>query len=67
MENTGVVFVPAFGGLLCPYWKSNVSGSLFGITQATDKRHIVRSVMESIAFRNYDVLKALEKDYGEIG
>ena len=49
-DNGGVYFVPAFVGLGTPYWDDDVRGTMFGMTRATNKHHIVRATLEAIAF-----------------
>lgn len=61
-DNGGVYFVPAFTGLGAPYWDSNATGIISGITRDTKKAHIARAALESIAFQTNDVLRAMEKD-----
>ena len=58
----GVFFVPAFSGLGAPYWDMNARGILTGITRGTDRRHIIRAALESIAYQTNDILRAMEKD-----
>lgn len=60
----GVYVVPAFVGLGTPYWNSDVRGAMFGLTRATTKAHIVRAVLESLAYQTKDVLLAMEEDAG---
>ncbi|WDE96164.1 glycerol kinase GlpK [Lentisphaera profundi] len=62
--NGGVVFVPSFSGLGTPYWKSHVKGGCFGLTRATDKRHIARAALEAIAFQSKDLLEVMKQDCG---
>jgi glycerol kinase len=65
VSNTGnVYFVPAFTGLGTPYWDPNASGLITGITQFTNKNHMVRAGLESIAYQIKDVLDAMVKDSG---
>ncbi len=61
-DNGGVYFLPAFTGLGAPYWKSDVTGTITGITRGTTKAHIARAALESIAFQTNDVLQAMQKD-----
>jgi glycerol kinase len=63
-SNEGVYVVPAFVGLGTPYWDSEVRGSIFGITRGTGKAHLIRAVLESIAYQTKDVLSIMEKDSG---
>lgn len=60
----GVYFVPAFVGLGAPYWDSYARGILAGITRATTRGHIVRAVLESMAYQTHDVLKVMESECG---
>ena len=61
----GVYFVPAFVGLGAPHWDSNARAMLSGITLATDRRHIVRAVIESICYQTRELVEAMESDSGE--
>lgn len=61
-DNGGVYTVPAFVGLGAPYWAPYARGTITGITRGTSRGHIVRSVLESIAYQVNDVLAAMEKD-----
>jgi glycerol kinase len=60
----GVVFVPAFVGLGAPYWDSAARGAMFGMTRGTNKAHIARAALESIAFQSAEMLRAMEADTG---
>ena len=58
----GVFFVPAFGGLLAPWWTPSARGVILGLTQHTTKAHIVRAMLEAICFQTRDVVEAMRKD-----
>ncbi|KAL4529027.1 hypothetical protein Ndes2437A_g03549 [Nannochloris sp. 'desiccata'] len=58
----GVFFVPAFGGLLAPWWEPDARGIILGLTQRTQKAHIVRAMLEAICFQTRDVLEAMKQD-----
>ncbi|AZN40315.1 glycerol kinase GlpK [Paenibacillus albus] len=60
----GVYVVPAFVGLGTPYWKSDVRGAMFGLTRGTTSAHIVRAVLEALAYQTKDVLSVMEQDSG---
>lgn len=60
----GVYVVPAFVGLGAPYWNSDVRGAIFGLTRGTEKEHLVRATLESLAYQTRDVLTAMEQDSG---
>ncbi len=63
-DNGGVYFVPAFVGLFSPHWDISARGAIVGLTRGSNKAHIARAALESIAFQSYDVFKAMEKDSG---
>lgn len=65
-DTAGTYFVPAFAGLGAPYWNTNAQGAYMGITRATRKEHLVRAVLESIAFQNKDVLEVMMTDSKEL-
>ncbi len=65
-DNGGVYIVPAFTGLGAPYWKSDATGLITGITRATNKNHIVRAVLESMAYSAKVLAEDMQKDSGVI-
>ncbi|KAJ5669469.1 Glycerol kinase [Penicillium macrosclerotiorum] len=64
-DNGGCVFVTAFSGLFAPYWIDDAKGTIFGITQYTQKGHIARATLEATCFQTKAILKAMEKDSGK--
>ncbi len=63
-DNGGVYVVPAFVGLGAPYWDMYARGTIVGLTRGTGRSHIVRAVLESIAYQTRDVIHAIEDDSG---
>ena len=61
-SNEGVYIVPAFAGLGTPYWDMDARGLISGITRGTNRSHIVRASIESIAFQVYDIVRTINKD-----
>ena len=61
-NNGDVYFVPAFSGLFSPHWDETARGSLFGLTRFSNKSHIARSVLESVAFQSFELLQSMEDD-----
>ncbi len=61
-DTGGVSFVPAFVGLGAPHWDPECRGMLCGITRGTNRAHIVRAALESIALQVFDVVHAMEQD-----
>ncbi|KAI8887567.1 glycerol kinase [Backusella circina FSU 941] len=58
----GVFFVTAFSGLFAPYWRDDSRGTLVGLTQYTDKRHISRSVLEAVSLSTRTILDSMKTD-----
>lgn len=63
-DTDGVVVVPAFTGLGAPYWEPNARGAMFGVTRGTNRAHIARAALESLALQNEELLAAMEIDTG---
>jgi len=63
-DNGGVYIVPAFTGLGAPYWDMYARGTIFGITRGTNRSHIIRASLESIAYQVADLIDAMKKDTG---
>ncbi|MFW1997014.1 glycerol kinase GlpK [Acinetobacter guillouiae] len=61
----GVVLVPAFTGLGAPHWDSEARALLCGMSRGTNKSHIARAALESIAFQVSDVLTAIQSDIAQ--
>lgn len=61
-SSEGVYFVPAFNGLGAPYWDTHARGLITGITASTNKAHIARATIESMAFQTADVIFSMLKD-----
>ena len=63
-SSDGVVYVPALLGLGTPQWDYGARGTLLGVTRGTDRRHVVRAVLEGVAHRGADLVAAAEADSG---
>lgn len=63
-DNGGVYVVPAFVGLGAPYWDMYARGTIVGLTRGTNRNHIIRAALESIAYQTRDVLEAMINDVG---
>ena len=61
-DSDGVVFVPAFTGLGAPYWDAQARGLIIGLQRGTQRAHIARAAIESIAFQVADVLRVMDAD-----
>jgi len=60
----GVYFVPAFVGLGAPHWDAYARGTIVGLTRGSNRNHIVRAALESIAYQTREVVDAMAKDTG---
>ncbi|HBT39009.1 MAG: Glycerol kinase [Thermotoga sp. 50_1627] len=61
-NSAGVYVVPAFVGLGAPHWDMYARGAIFGLTRGSKKEHIVRAVLESIAYQTRDVVEVMCKE-----
>jgi glycerol kinase len=65
VADTGDVWlVPAFTGLGAPHWDANARGTLLGMTRGTNRAHIARAALESIALQSAELLTAMGRDAG---
>jgi glycerol kinase len=49
--------MPSFGTIFSPFWKSNVQGAFVGLNFNVEKTHLLRALLDSIAYRLYDNIK----------
>ena len=63
-SNNGVYLVPAFTGIGAPYWNPDARGTLVGITRDCGKAHLVRAVLESIAYQTNDLVSVMAQESG---
>lgn len=61
-DTNGCYLVPAFTGLGAPHWDPYARGTLVGLTRGTNKYHIIRATLDSIAYQVRDVLSAMQID-----
>ena len=64
-DSGGVMVVPAFQGLGAPWWDPYARGIIIGITRATNKYHIIRATLESMAYQTADVIDLMERTVGK--
>ncbi len=61
VESTdGVYFVPAFAGLGAPWWDNDAKALICGMNRGTNKAHIVRAALESIAYQVKDLMDLIQ-------
>ncbi len=63
-DTAGVYFVPAFVGLSAPYWDQYARGSIMGLTRGSNRNHIIRATLESMAYQIRDVIECMQQDSG---
>lgn len=63
-DNSGVYLVPAFSGLGLPHWNPTARASISGLSSHSDRRHVARASLESIAYQIRDVLDTLRAEAG---
>jgi glycerol kinase len=61
-DSGGVWCVPAFQGLGTPYLDASARALIGGLSRGTGRAHVVRAVLEGIAFRCCELLEALRAD-----
>lgn len=61
-DSDGVYFIPAFSGLQAPMNDHTAAAGFIGIKPTTEKSHIVRSLLESIAYRILLLYESLCKE-----
>ncbi|MGP0128914.1 MAG: glycerol kinase GlpK [cyanobacterium endosymbiont of Rhopalodia musculus] len=60
-DTNGVYFVPALSGLGAPHWDMSARGAFLGITGGAQREHMVRAVLEAIAYQVKEVVEAVNK------
>ncbi|XTZ09797.1 MAG: FGGY family carbohydrate kinase, partial [cyanobacterium endosymbiont of Rhopalodia yunnanensis] len=63
-DTNGVYFVPALSGLGAPHWDMSARGAFLGITGGVQREHMVRAVLEAIAYQVKEVVEAINKESG---
>ncbi|MDT5069486.1 MAG: glycerol kinase [Mycobacterium sp.] len=63
-ESAGVVCVPALAGLAAPWWRSDATATLSGMTLSTGREHVVLAVLEGIAAQVAELVSAVAGDTG---
>ncbi|MCO5064238.1 MAG: FGGY family carbohydrate kinase [Rhizobiaceae bacterium] len=55
----GLVFIPAFSGLACPYWDRTASPVMLGLTPEMSRSDMRQALLEGIALLTANVLAAM--------
>mgnify|MGYP001166433450 CR=1 FL=1 len=59
-NSNGVFLIPAFVGLSSPHWLPDSKGMFYGLNPSINKKHLIRSSLESIAFQIKDYAEELK-------
>jgi glycerol kinase len=63
-DSGDVYLVPAFAGLGAPQWDAAARGTIVGLTRGSNRAHLARAALESIAFQTADLIEAMREDVG---
>ncbi|MDQ6715550.1 MAG: glycerol kinase GlpK [Actinomycetota bacterium] len=63
-DSNGCIFIPALSGLGAPHWDPDARGAMLGLSAGVSRAHVVRAVVEAMAYRTRDVVEAVEKGSG---
>ncbi|KAK3911022.1 Putative glycerol kinase 5, partial [Frankliniella fusca] len=61
-DSDGVLFIPAFSGLQAPVNDFQAAAGFLGIKPTARKEHMVRAMLESLAFRVAQLLRAVDEE-----
>jgi glycerol kinase len=63
-DTGGVYFVPAFVGLGAPHWDAYARGTIVGLTRGSNRRHLARAALESMAYQTREIIDSMARDSG---
>lgn len=63
-DSNDVYFVPAFAGLATPYWDQYARGLFIGLTAGVTREHMVRAVLESMAYQVANCYCTMKQEFG---
>ncbi len=63
--NDGVYLVPAFTGLGLPHWEPSARATICGLSNQSDRRHLLRAALEAIAYQLREALDAMAEGTGQ--
>ncbi|WP_029369418.1 FGGY family carbohydrate kinase [Mycobacterium sp. UM_WWY] len=61
-DANGVLCVPALAGLAAPWWKSQATATISGMSLSTGRGHIVLAVLQGIAAQVAELASAIDTD-----
>lgn len=63
-SSEGVYVIPAFAGLGIPYWDAYARAAIIGMSRGSNKNHIMRAAVESIAYQLRDAVETIQSESG---
>ncbi|XP_069674370.1 glycerol kinase 5 isoform X2 [Periplaneta americana] len=61
-DSNGLYFIPAFSGIQAPINNFQAAAGFIGIKPTTSRQHMMRAILESIAFRVVQLFHSLQKE-----
>ncbi|KAG8237636.1 hypothetical protein J437_LFUL013614 [Ladona fulva] len=61
-DSDGAIFIPAFAGLQAPFNDHKAAAGFIGLRASTSREHLVRCILEGIAFRVVQLYEVLLKE-----
>jgi len=59
-----VYLVPAFVGAGSGWQEEEARGAVFGVTQGTKRRDLVRGALEAVGYQSHDLMETMRRDWG---
>ncbi|HFK7186710.1 TPA: FGGY family carbohydrate kinase [Serratia odorifera] len=63
-DTDGVYFVPALTGTGAPWWDDRARGVICGLSRSSQRAHLIRAALESVAYQIADVIAVLRSQPG---
>ena len=63
-DSGNVYLVPAFSGLGLPHWEPGARAAIVGLSSHSDRRHVAKAALDSIAYQLRDVLDVMQSESG---
>ena len=64
--NDGLMLIPYFSGANAPYWDLNARGVMVGLLLDHGRPHLVRAVIEGLAYETRRTIESMEKGTGSL-
>jgi len=64
--SNNLIFIPYLAGERSPIWNLKAKGIFFGLSASTDKKTIIRSVLEGVGFAYRHNMEVIETTFGKV-